>query len=122
MFGLDQLAGGAPCSGCTIVTRRRSITNGFSLHHCDAAGAAFSSYTTTGSFSRSAVNNSSGAKTQLAGFVTAMVVMFVLLFMTKVFSLLPYNTMAAIIIAGVSTLVEFDTAIYLFKVSQACCA
>eukprot|EP00775_Hariotina_reticulata_P008330 gene8330-8515_t len=79
------------------------------------AGAAFSSYTTTGSFSRSAVNNSSGAKTQLAGFVTAMVVMFVLLFMTKVFSLLPYNTMAAIIIAGVSTLVEFDTAIYLFK-------
>eukprot|EP00775_Hariotina_reticulata_P015058 gene15058-biopygen969 len=83
--------------------------------HCGPAGAAFSSYTTTGSFSRSAVNNSSGAKTQLAGFVTAMVVMFVLLFMTSVFALLPYNTMAAIIIAGVSTLVEFDTAVYLFK-------
>jgi sulfate transporter 4 len=77
----------------------------------------FSSYTTTGSFSRSAVNQTSGAKTQLAGFITAMVVMFVLLFMTTIFSLLPYNTMAAIIIAGVSTLVEFDTAIYLFKVS-----
>jgi len=46
------------------------------------AGALFSAYTTTGSFSRSAVNNASGAKTQLAGFVTSIVVMFVLLFMT----------------------------------------
>lgn len=82
------------------------------------AGATFNCYTTTGSFSRSAVNNSSGAKTQLAGFVTAMAVMFVLLFLTKVFALLPYNTMAAIIIAGVLTLVEFDTALYLFKVRR----
>lgn len=56
-----------------------------------------------------------GAKTQLAGFVTAMVVMFVLLFLTKVFELLPYNVMAAIIIAGVASLVEFDTAAYLFR-------
>jgi hypothetical protein len=57
-----------------------------------------------------------GAKTQLAGFVTSMVVMFVLLFLTKVFELLPYNTMAAIIISGVMGLIEFDTAIYLMKV------
>jgi sulfate transporter 4 len=47
-----------------------------------------------------------------------MVVMFVLLFLTKVFELLPYNTMAAIIISGVMGLVEFDTAIYLMKVRK----
>lgn len=56
-----------------------------------------------------------GAKTQLAGFITAMVVMMVLLFMTKVFELLPYAVMAAIIISGVAGLVEFDTAAYLFR-------
>jgi sulfate transporter 4 len=56
-----------------------------------------------------------GARTQLAGFITAMVVMMVLLFLTKVFELLPYATMAAIIIAGVTGLVEFDTAAYLFR-------
>jgi MFS superfamily sulfate permease-like transporter len=44
-----------------------------------------------------------------------MVVMFVLLFMTKVFELLPYAVMAAIIISGVAGLVEFDTAAYLFR-------
>jgi len=80
--------------------RGMSPTNGPCLHNCDVAGAMFSSYTTTGSFSRSAINNNSGAKTQLAGFITSMVVMFVLC-MTTVFALLPYNTMAAIIIAGV---------------------
>jgi sulfate transporter 4 len=108
----------------TSVARALARKNGYVLSYnqevvalglANFAGALFSSYTTTGSFSRSAVNNSSGAKTQLAGFITAMVVMFVLLVMTPVFSLLPYNTMAAIIIAGVSTLVEFDTAAHLFK-------
>lgn len=44
-----------------------------------------------------------------------MVVMFVLLFLTKVFELLPYAVMAAIIISGVAGLVEFDTAAYLFR-------
>jgi MFS superfamily sulfate permease-like transporter len=57
-----------------------------------------------------------GAKTQLAGFITSMLVLFVLLVMTPVFELLPYNTMAAIIIAGVMGLVEFETAYYLLRV------
>jgi hypothetical protein len=43
--------------------------------------------------------------------------MFVLLFLTPVFEKLPYNTMAAIIIVGVTQLCEFGTAIFLFKVS-----
>jgi hypothetical protein len=58
------------------------------------------SYTTTGSFSRSAINNSCGAKTPLSGFVTSMIVMCVLLFLTPIFKLLPYNVMGAIIITG----------------------
>jgi hypothetical protein len=60
----------------------------------------YCSYTTTGSFSRSAINNSCGAKTPLAGFVTSMIVMCVLLFLTPIFKLMPYNTMGAIIIVG----------------------
>ena len=43
--------------------------------------------------------------------------MFVLLFLTPMFEKLPYNTMAAIIIVGVSGLVELDQAVYLFRVS-----
>jgi sulfate transporter 4 len=48
-------------------------------------GAMFSSYPVTGSFSRSAVNNESGAKSGISGMVTATLVALVLLFLTPVF-------------------------------------
>ena len=48
-------------------------------------GAIFNSYPVTGSFSRSAVNNESGAQSGISGFVTATIVGLVLLFMTTVF-------------------------------------
>ncbi|GBF98588.1 sulfate transporter [Raphidocelis subcapitata] len=108
----------------TSIARALARKNGYQLAYnqeivglglANLAGAMFSAYTTTGSFSRSAVNNASGAKTQLAGFVTSIVVMLVLLFLTPVFAKLPYNTIAAIIIVGVTQLVEFRMAVYLFK-------
>ncbi|KAG2433274.1 hypothetical protein HXX76_008342 [Chlamydomonas incerta] len=82
------------------------------------AGAAFHCYTTTGSFSRSAVNNESGAKTGLAGFVTAWVVGFVLMFLTPVFEKLPYCTLGAIVCSSVTGLLEYEQAIYLWKVNK----
>lgn len=55
------------------------------LGYANIAGALFNCYTTTGSFSRSAVNNSVGARTPLANFVTGITVMIVLLCLTSVF-------------------------------------
>jgi MFS superfamily sulfate permease-like transporter len=48
-------------------------------------GALFQSYPVTGSFSRSAVNNESGAQSGISGIVTATIVGLVLLFLTPVF-------------------------------------
>jgi MFS superfamily sulfate permease-like transporter len=62
------------------------------------------------------VNNASGAKTQLAGVITAVIVMFVLLFLTPVFALVPYNAIGAIIIAGCTTLFEYKVAAQLWRV------
>lgn len=83
------------------------------------AGAMFNCYSTTGSFSRSAVNNDSGAKTGLAGFITAWVVAAVLLFLTPVFEKLTYNTLGAIVISGVAGLLDYEQAFYLWKVRAA---
>ena len=44
--------------------------------------------------------------------------MFVLLFLTPVFSKLPYNVIGAIIIVGVCQLIEFGVAYHLFKVRR----
>jgi MFS superfamily sulfate permease-like transporter len=42
--------------------------------------------------------------------------MFVLLFLTPMFAKLPYNVIGAIIIVGVTSLIEFGFAYHLFKV------
>ncbi|WIA34220.1 hypothetical protein OEZ86_012573 [Tetradesmus obliquus] len=82
------------------------------------AGSAFNAYSTTGSFSRSAVNYDSGCKTGLSGFVTACVVGLVLLVLTPVFEKLPLNVMGAIVVSGVSGLFEYEQAVHLFKVRK----
>ena len=64
-------------------------------------GSVFSCYTTTGSFSRTAVNDSVGAKTLLSSFVTGLLVMFTLLFLTPVMTNMSANVQGAIIIVGV---------------------
>ncbi|KDD75929.1 sulfate transporter, partial [Helicosporidium sp. ATCC 50920] len=81
------------------------------------AGAAFNCYTTTGSFSRSAVNNAVGARTPLASAVTGVVVCFVLLFLTPVFAHMSQNAMGAIVIVGVLQLFDIQEAVFLFRVN-----
>lgn len=79
-------------------------------------GAVFQSYPVTGSFSRSAVNNESGAQSGISGMITATMVMMVLLFLIPVFEKLPQNVLAAIVISGVISLVDIQEAMHLFKV------
>lgn len=85
-------------------------------------GAAFNCYTTTGSFSRSAVMDSSGAKSQLAGIVSAIVVMFVLLFLTPVFKNMPQNVLGAIVISAIVSLFNYSEWFFLWKVRFMLCA
>lgn len=66
--------------------------------------------------SRSAVNNDTGAKTQLAGFITSMVVLLTLLVLTPILKMLPYTCMAAIIIVGLTSLFEMGVALHLLRV------
>jgi sulfate transporter 4 len=81
-------------------------------------GAMFQSYPVTGSFSRSAVNNESGAQSGISGMVTATMVGVVLLFLTPVFEKLPLNVLAAIVISGVLGLLDYEEAMYLWRVHK----
>ncbi len=66
--------------------------------------------------------DSSGAKSQLAGIVSAIVVMFVLLFLTPVFKNMPQNVQGAIVISAVLGLFNYSEWFFLWKVSVLCCA
>ncbi|CAL1675363.1 unnamed protein product [Lasius platythorax] len=63
-------------------------------------------FPSTGSLSRSAVNNASGVRTPLGGIYTGILVILALLFLTPYFSFIPRAALAAIIIAAVIFMVE----------------
>uniref|UniRef100_A0A165WFF6 STAS domain-containing protein n=1 Tax=Daucus carota subsp. sativus TaxID=79200 RepID=A0A165WFF6_DAUCS len=66
----------------------------FGLGVANILGSMFSAYPTTGSFSRSAVNHESGAKTGLSGILMGIIMCCALLFMTPIFEYIPQNQLA----------------------------
>lgn len=78
-------------------------------------GAFFQSFPTTGSFTRSAVNDESGGKTGIASIVSAIVVALTLLFLTPFFYYLPKAVLAAIIVVAVINLVDYKEAKRLWR-------
>jgi len=81
-------------------------------------GSFFSCYPVTGSFSRSAVNDSTGARSQLSGLVTALFLFLTLLVLTPVFYYLPTFALAAVVLNSVWKLIAYDEAIHLFKLKR----
>ncbi|KAF3790965.1 putative sulfate transporter 4-2 [Nymphaea thermarum] len=90
----------------------------FGLGVANVCGSFFSIYPTTGSFSRSAVNHESGAKTGLSGIVMGIIMGCALLFMTPLFTDIPQCCLAAIVISAVMGLVDYDEAIFLWHTDQ----
>ena len=75
----------------------------FALGMTNLLGSFISCYPVTGSFSRSAVNNSTGARSQCAGLFTCMVICLTLLILTPSVYYLPKFVLAAIVIDSVVT-------------------
>ncbi|XP_043203128.1 sodium-independent sulfate anion transporter-like isoform X2 [Amphibalanus amphitrite] len=75
---------------------------------CNLVGSFFSSMPVTGSFSRTAVNNSSGVRTPLGGIFTGLLVMLALQFLTPYFVFIPKATLSAVIICAVIYMIEIE--------------
>ncbi|XP_010499116.1 PREDICTED: probable sulfate transporter 4.2 isoform X2 [Camelina sativa] len=90
----------------------------FGLGVANIFGSLFSAYPTTGSFSRSAVNSESEAKTGLSGLITGTIIGCSLLFLTPMFKYIPQCALAAIVISAVSGLVDYEGAIFLWRVDK----
>ncbi len=78
-------------------------------------GAFFQAIPTSSSFSRSAVNNSTGAHSGISSIITALLVGLTLLFLTPVFYFLPKAVLAAIILLSVLSLFDWREAIHLWR-------
>lgn len=81
--------------------------------------AAFSSgFPVAGSFSRTAVQYGSGARTQLASVVTASAIVLTLLFLTPLFYFLPDAALAAIVLVAVYGLLDLGEIRRTFGISK----
>ena len=104
----------------SIATREKQIINPdrefAALGLADIAAGLFSGCPVAGGLGRTAVNYAAGARTSLAGLMTAGFMTMTLLFLTPLFYYLPRAVLAAIIISVVSNLFEFKELMHLLRV------
>lgn len=81
-------------------------------------GAFFQSFPTTGGFSRTAVNDQTGAKTGMASIFSAALIALTLLFLTPLFYYLPKAILASVIMVAVFGLIDFKEAKHLWKTDK----
>ena len=81
-------------------------------------GSVFQAYPVSGSFSRSAVNFSAGAKTGFSSIVTGVLVAITLLFLTPLLHHLPQATLAAVIVVAVVNLIKIEPIKHAWKVHR----
>ena len=88
------------------------------LGAANLVGSVFRSIPVSASFSRSAVNEQSGAETPLSNVVAAVLVGLTLLFLTPLFAFLPNAALAAIIIVSALGLVDVSEMRTLFSIKR----
>lgn len=86
---------------------------------CNIVGSFAMSIPITGSFTRTAVNNASGVKTQLGGCFTGALVLLALGFLTGTFFFIPKTVLAAVIIAAMISMFEVHEIIHIYKTKRA---
>lgn len=114
-------------SDATVAARRAALRNKYdtdtnkemiALGAMNVATAFFQGFPIGSSQSRTLVNDTSGAKTQVAGVIGAGVVVAVLLFLTPLIAPLPQVALAVIVIISALGLIDLQAVVALFKVNR----
>ncbi|MEQ9006196.1 MAG: sulfate permease [Pseudomonadales bacterium] len=96
-----------------LAARRRQKVNAdrelLGLGLANAGAALTGASPVCGGFSRSVVNFEAGARTQVAGVVTAVMIGLTALFLTPLFHDLPVSVLAAIVVVSVTSLFDLHT-------------
>ncbi|MBQ0736519.1 sulfate permease [Aquimarina celericrescens] len=90
----------------------------FALGIAKVIGAFFQAVPSSGSYSRTAINDEAGGKTTISSIITVIMVVLSLLFLTSFFYYIPKAVLAAIILVSIFGLINFREAKYLFKLKR----
>ncbi|XP_055947438.1 sodium-independent sulfate anion transporter-like isoform X1 [Argiope bruennichi] len=100
--------------GKKIDATQEMIAFGF----CNIMGSFVSSYPATGSFSRTAINYSSGVRTTAGGVVTGSLVLLALGFMSPYFRFIPKASLSALIFISVLNMVHYEDVIIMWRTNK----
>jgi SulP family sulfate permease len=81
----------------------------------DVFTGLFQGFSVTGSQARTTINDSAGGKTQMASLFAAATLILFLVFLTPLIARLPIVALAALLIYGGLTLVEFDVMVRIYR-------
>jgi hypothetical protein len=81
-------------------------------------GSFFRAFPISASFSRTALNDSAGAKSQFSSVVSALIVVFVLVFAKAAVFYLPMTVLASIVIAATLNLFDTEEMIFIWRTSK----
>jgi len=98
-------------NGYEVVPNRELAAFGIA----DVVTGLFQGFPVTGSQARTTINDMAGARTQVASLVAAMTLILFLLFLTPLIAPLPTVALAALLISGALTLVEFDVMARIYR-------
>jgi len=98
--------------GYKIVPDQELLGSGMS----NLLGSFVCAFPIAGSFSRTAVLSQAGAKTQIAGITTGIVIILTYLFLTPLFTYLPNVCLASIILISVVNLIDYREAFHLLEI------
>ena len=90
----------------------------FALGISKIIGAFFLAVPSSGSYSRTAINEEAGAKTSVSSLITALLVGLALLFLTSLFYYIPTVVLSVIIILSVVKLIDVKEAIRLYTIRR----
>ena len=88
------------------------------LGMANIGGSLFQAFPTTGGFSRTAVNDQTGAKSGMASIFSAILIALTLLFLTPLFYYLPNAILASVIMVAVFGLIDFKEAKHLWHTDR----
>ncbi|XP_014248843.1 sodium-independent sulfate anion transporter [Cimex lectularius] len=128
---LSKLSLGLPTITCiaiiTMIVIGKAYTKGrqlnttyeiLALGGSNVLGSFIGSMPVTGSFSRSAVNNSCDVKTPISGIYSAVLVILACAILTPYFYFIPKATLAAVVMSAVISMLEFEIILPLWKTNR----
>ena len=90
----------------------------FALGMAKVFGAFFQAIPSSGSYSRTAINDEAGGKTTISSLITAVIVVISVSFLTPLFYYIPKSVLSAIIIVSVYGLINFSEAKHLLNLRR----